>query len=103
MSKQEMQETFRTMDLNDSGIVDSKEYSTFYNIFIKDFLKCTDGEWKIQAAKAKECIPEQRWFKSLRLNVEHRENLSYSPHENEEDTVDFLTDIVHVADRNLDG
>lgn len=91
------------MDLNDSGMVDEREYNNFYKLFVNDFFVCADNGWKITADKAKQCLTKQSWFENLRLNEENRENMSYAPHENEEESTDFMTDLIHAADRNLDG
>jgi hypothetical protein len=48
-------------------------------------------------------LPEESWFDNRRLNVDNREEVTYAPHENEEEAADYMTDIIHVADRNLDG
>lgn len=66
-------------------------------------MDCADKGWKISAGQAKKCLPDQKWFNNLRLNIDAREEVTYAPHENEEEPADYLTDIVHVADRNLDG
>lgn len=56
----------------------------------------------MEGSTAKSCLSKQEWFKSLKLE-EDSENVSYSPHEEETEGVDQLTDIVHTADRNTNG
>jgi Ca2+-binding EF-hand superfamily protein len=87
MNKAELQETFRIMDINDSGMIDPKEFKYFHKLFIKDFESCSDG-WKIPAGKAKDCIIGQEWMKFLRLDEELRESVSYEAHENEKESAE---------------
>lgn len=92
-----LKELFEMIDLNSSGTIEANEWKLFYNILLKDFMKCdTNQNWRISLVEAKTCIRSEQWYKLTSQDGFCGNNCTKGG-------IDPIDDLMTFSDRNADG
>lgn len=63
MSKYSIDQLFRLADLNKNNYVNATEWQSFYKVFLRPFLDCTNNSWSIDKTNY-QCVLDSKYFDS---------------------------------------